>query len=100
MTDPSPPRTLLGWVLPVALVSVPVLVHWSLDVPAGPLPPPGQKEGEAKKPAPKPAADEKDKDKDADRTVEPPFTTPRTPGLLTQLWDAYDALPFANEPTF
>lgn len=102
MTDPSSPRTLLGWVLPFILVSAAALVHWSLDVPAGPLPPPGQKEGEAKKPAPpKPAAaDPGDDDKDKDREADEPFTTPRTPGLLTQLWDAYDNLPFASEPTF
>lgn len=99
MTDPSPPRTLIGWVLPFVLVSTAVAIHWWLDVPNGPLPPPVQKEGEAKKPAPpKPAGDADDDDKDKD--VDAPFTTPRTPGLLTQLWDAYDALPFGSEPTF
>lgn len=99
MTEPSPPRTLLGWVLPFVLVSTAVALHWWLDVPNGPLPPPVQKEGEApKKPAPKPAAASDDDDKDKD--VDEPFTTPRTPGLLTQLWDAYDAVPFDREPTF
>lgn len=100
MTDPSQPRTLLGWVLPFVLVGTAVALHWSLDVPNGPLPPPVQKEGEApKKPAPKPAAGSSDDD-DKDKDVDAPFTTPRTPGLLTQLWEAYDALPFDREPTF
>lgn len=100
MTDPSPPRTLLGWVLPFVLVSTAVALHWWLDVPNGPLPPPVQKEGEApKKPAPKkPAASSDDDDKDKD--VDEPFTTPRTPGLLTQLWEAYDPQAFDREPTF
>lgn len=101
MTDPSPPRTLLGWVLPCVLVGAAVFAHWMLNVPNGPLPPPVVKEDAPKKPDPGKTGggggggDDDDKDKDDE-----PFTTPRSPGLLTQLWNAYDALPFGNEPTF
>lgn len=102
MTDPSPPRTLLGWILPPAAVAAALALHWSLNVPPGPLPPPGQKEDERKPAPPKP---DRGKTKDDPKTREPPerdppFTTPRTPGILTQTWDAYDPVEFKNEPTF
>ncbi len=102
MTDLAPPRTLLGWLFPPAAILAAFGLHWAINVPPGPLPPPGQKE-EPKKPEPK----DKDKDKKgrdaADKEpAEPliPFTTPRSPGLLTQTWAAYDDVDFAKEPTF
>lgn len=98
--DPRPTgrRAVVGWLLPFLCVSAAMLLHWSLSVPPGPLPPPVPKDTPAAKKKPGAATPIGDDDKDKEDYE--PFTAPRGDNLLVQLHAAYDKVAFKSEPTF
>lgn len=116
MPRPSYFVTLSTWLLPVAVATAGFGVHFALHVPPGPLPPPSP----AKVEEDRKAADRKKKEEERKRKEEErkagkktpkadrgpkefpyePFTAPRKPYLLSQLWEYYGPTDFKKEPTF